>query len=67
MCTVLGVDNKRKGLKRITISILQTMKYLRLGAEHKQQLAAYRVTTLGKELQPLMEKTKAFLQNQKDR
>ncbi|GFR47350.1 hypothetical protein Agub_g9055 [Astrephomene gubernaculifera] len=51
-------------VERVTISTLQTMKYLMNGPENQdllQDMAAYKVTTLNRELLPLHERTEAFL------
>lgn len=59
MSSVLGVQSGK--VSRVTLSLLQTLKYLPDPPEHKQQLAAYRVTALGRDLKPLLNQTSVFL------
>jgi hypothetical protein len=70
MRTILGAEDSStstsssvpsKPIDKVTVSILQSMRYLRLDPTHKQQLAAYRLAALGRELAPLMGRTEAFL------
>eukprot|EP00955_Chlamydomonas_euryale_P022740 240341-Chlamydomonas_euryale.AAC.4 len=62
---VLGATPQAVSPERITVSILQTLKYLDLPPEYKSQLAAYRAAALGADLAPLLAKTRAILANEK--
>ncbi|EFJ50241.1 hypothetical protein VOLCADRAFT_89160 [Volvox carteri f. nagariensis] len=66
MKAVLGYpdDNAVAKVDRVTISTLQTMKYLMPGGENLgmlQGMASYKVTTLNRELIPLLDRTEALL------
>lgn len=47
--------------ERVTVSILQSLRYLQLPPEYKKQLAGYRAAALGADLEPLLAKTHAAL------
>lgn len=48
-------------VEEVTVSILQTMRYLPLDKDVKQQLANYKVTSLNRELELLHGTTKQYL------
>ncbi|GLI61870.1 hypothetical protein VaNZ11_004380 [Volvox africanus] len=66
MKAILGYpdDTSPGKVDRVTISTLQTMKYLMSGSENLgllQGMASYKVTTLNRELLPLLDRTEALL------
>ncbi|GIL64581.1 hypothetical protein Vafri_18474 [Volvox africanus] len=66
MKAILGYpdDTSPGKVDRVTISTLQTMKYLMSGSENLgllQGMASYKITTLNRELLPLLDRTEALL------
>ncbi|GLC49335.1 hypothetical protein PLESTB_000208000 [Pleodorina starrii] len=66
MKAILGYPDDASAGKvdRVTISTLQTMKYLMSGSENLgmlQGMAAYKVTSLNREVLPLLERTEALI------
>ncbi len=64
MRAILGYPTEEEPVKskRVTISTLQTMKYLMVdNREVLDGLASYKVTSLNRELLPLLQKTRAAL------
>ncbi|GIL71979.1 hypothetical protein Vretifemale_2382 [Volvox reticuliferus] len=66
MKAILGYpDDTAPGkVHHVTISTLQTMKYLMSGSENMgllQGMASYKITTLNRELLPMLDRTEALL------
>ena len=57
-----AAGGKSAGVSKVTISILQTLRYLPgFSHEHKGALSNYRLAALNKELEPLLRKTRQLL------
>jgi hypothetical protein len=69
---ILGVDGDSDTpganveADRVTVSMLQTLKFLPLDLSYKMALARYRTGALGRELDPLLQKSKQFLNQRKN-
>lgn len=60
--SVSALTNCRPSSAQVTVSLLQTLKFLPLDMEYKQALVRYRVASLlGREMEPLLQRTDAFL------
>ncbi|GAX75011.1 hypothetical protein CEUSTIGMA_g2457.t1 [Chlamydomonas eustigma] len=73
MQRILGVERADAGTTvanfksdRVTASMIQTLKFLPLDVSYKMALARYRIGAFGREVDPLLQKSKRFLDKGKN-